>query len=162
MTTLLITISFLCLVLGFLGSILPALPGPSLSFIALVVLQFSLEPAPFSLWFLIVMGIITIMVMAFDYILPLVGARCYGASKYGIFGALIGMIIGMLAFPPFGMIVGILVGAVCGELLIGRHYSQALKSGLASFVVSLSLMFIKFVYALLLTFFFIKAVIDYV
>jgi uncharacterized protein len=159
MTTTLIIISSLCLILGFFGSILPALPGPSLSYLALVILQFSLATPPFSLGFLIVMGVITLVVMSLDYILPLLGARWYGASKYGIIGALIGMIIGMIFFPPFGMIAGILIGAICGELIIGRHYSQALRSGLASFIVSLSLMFVKFFYALLLTFFFVKALI---
>ncbi|MBN1493975.1 MAG: DUF456 domain-containing protein [Candidatus Omnitrophica bacterium] len=160
MTPLIITISIFCLIGGFFGSILPALPGPPLSYAALVILQFAMPTPPFSLTLLVILGVITVLLLSLDYILPLIGARVYGATKYGIIGALIGMFIGLICFPPFGMIFGILFGAICGELLIGRHYWEALRSGLASFVVSISLIFIKFLYCLVLTYFFVKALLE--
>ena len=64
MVTVIITLAVFCLVLGFMGSIIPALPGPPLSYLALVLLQFCLETSPFSMWFLVIVGIITAIVIA--------------------------------------------------------------------------------------------------
>ena len=56
-------------------------------------------------------------------------ARKWGAGKGGIWGSIIGMVVGMFLFPPFGAILGIFAGAVLGELLAGKMSGQALQAG---------------------------------
>ena len=111
-------------VAGIAGCIIPALPGPPLNYVALVLLRIVL-PEAFSFSFLLTWGIITLIVVVMDYVLPILGAKKYNASRYGIWGSVIGMLIGIIFFPPWGMITGLLIGAIIGELIAGKENSKA-------------------------------------
>lgn len=141
-------------VAGIAGCIIPALPGPPLNYVALVILKFA-APESFSFSFLITWGILTLIVVVLDYVLPIVGAKRYNASRYGIWGSIIGMLIGIIFFPPWGMITGLLIGAIIGELIAGKENSEALRVGLATFFSSLIMIIVKLVISGILTFFFI-------
>jgi len=67
-----------------------------------------------------------ILVTILDYVVPAGGAKKYGASKSGVAGAMTGMLIGVFMFPPWGMIMGALIGAFAGELLAGKEGRKAL------------------------------------
>ena len=70
---------------------------------------------------------LTIVITILDYVLPVWGAKRYKASNHGIWGSIIGMFIGMIFFPPWGMILGLLFGAVIGELIDGKKTLKLLK-----------------------------------
>ena len=150
----LILLGIICTVIGVIGCIFPAIPGPPISYAALILLQFAKEEPVFSKSFLVKFAILTIVVSLGDYFLPLLGAKKYGTSKYGIWGAIIGMIAGIIFFPPFGMILGIFVGAIIGELIAGKKNSRALKAGLATFIGSMTAIFIKLSLSLVMAFYF--------
>jgi len=152
---LLIVIGLILNIIGIIGVILPALPGIVLNYIALILLYIAKGEAEFSLRILIVFGIITLLVTLLDYILPLLGARKYGASRIGILGAVIGMLVGILFFPPFGIIFGLLIGAFLGELIAGKEQSQALRAGFATFLGSLTSMVVQLLLAIVMTFYFL-------
>jgi hypothetical protein len=115
--------------LGIAGCVLPLLPGPPLSFIGLFLLALvnHFSP-PFTPTLIIVMAVITIAVTLGDYLIPLWGAKRYGTSKWGIWGSVAGMAIGLL-FSPFGMLLGALIGAVVVEWLVQKEKEKALKAG---------------------------------
>ena len=150
----LVILGMLSSILGIAGSILPAIPGPPLSYLALILLQFSKEETIFSENFLIRFAFYTVLVLLLDYILPLLGAKLYGTTKRGIWGAIIGMIFGIFIFPPFGMILGIFLGAIIGELTAGKESSMALKAGLVTFLGSVIAAFLKLSLSLVMTFYF--------
>jgi len=104
----LIVIGFILNIIGIIGVILPALPGVVLNYSALILLYISKGQAGINIDLLIVFGLLTVLVSSLDYILPLLGAKKYGASRMGIYGSALGMIIGILFFPPFGIIFGLL------------------------------------------------------
>lgn len=124
------------ILLGIVGSVLPVLPGPPLSFIGLFLFALinNFSP-PLTSTFIIIMLIITIGVTVLDYIIPLIGAKKYGTSKWGIYGSIIGMIIGVF-FSPFGLLLGAFIGAVLVEWIVSRKEKQALKAGWGIFVGS--------------------------
>ena len=123
----------LCLIIGGLaGCIIPAVPGPPLSYIALLLLQLT-RFANFSTKFLFITAIITVIITLIDYFLPVWGTRKWGGSRIGIIGSVVGLLIGLF-FSPVGIIVGPFVGAVAGELLAGRDTNAAIRSGFGSFV----------------------------
>ncbi|RJP60819.1 MAG: DUF456 domain-containing protein [Ignavibacteriales bacterium] len=144
---------------GLIGCILPVVPGPPLNYLAILLIHFT-DLANFSTRFLIVYFLLNIAVIVFDFILPVYGAKHYGASRKGIWGSVIGLIIGLFFFPPFGIIIGTLIGAIVGELIAGKSESQALKAGFATFIASLIMVVAKFVLSGIMTFYFVKGIVD--
>ncbi len=140
---------------GIIGCIMPALPGPPLNFLALVLLKFAVGDL-LSANLLITFGVLTLVVSVLDYLIPGWGAKVFGASKYGVWGSFIGMIIGIFFFPPLGMIIGLLIGAIVGELISGQKRSAAFKAGLGSFLFSLIAMFLKLSLSVVMTYYFFK------
>ena len=113
----LIAIGILLVVLGVLGAIVPGLPGPPLSFIALVLLQFTSTP-PFSSDFLVIMGTLMVVVSVLDYIIPIYGTKMFGGSKQGVRGSTIGLIVAVFILPMLGIVMGPfgLLGIILGHL----------------------------------------------
>ncbi len=114
----------------------------------------SVIPDSISWTVILIFGIITLAITILDYLLPIWGAKVYKASKYGIWGSIIGMIVGIFFFPPWGMIVGILFGAVCGELIAGKKSSEAFKIGIVTFIASIIMIIAKLVISGIMTFYF--------
>ena len=156
---LLIIIGLLVSITGLIGCIIPAIPGPQLSFLSLVILELAIDDA-FSLDFFYLWGGITVAVFFLDYILPILGAKVYRASNYGIWGSIIGMIAGIIFFPPFGMILGLFLGAVIGELVAGKNEWEALKVGSATFFASMFMIFIKLAVSGVMLYYFVKRSIE--
>lgn len=129
----LIAFGILFIISGILGGVLPVLPGPPLSYVGLILLHLT-ERYQFSTKFLVIWGIITVVVYLLDYFIPVWGTKKFGGSKRGIWGSIIGLLVGMFLFPPFGIIVGPFAGAVLGELSGGKQSKEALRSGFGSFV----------------------------
>ena len=123
-------IGSILMIVGFIGCLLPVLPGPPVSFLGLFILALAQRfSPPLTVTLVIIMAIITIAVTALDYIIPSLGARHYGASRWGIWGSVIGMIVGIFFFPPFGMLIGALIGAIAGEWLQGKRGWSVLRAG---------------------------------
>jgi len=130
-------IGAILILLGLFGSVIPVLPGPPLSFIGLfmVALVRNFSP-PLTPTLLIIMLIISLAITVVDYFIPLIGAKKYGTSKWGIYGSVAGMIIGAF-FSPFGALLGALIGVVMVEWMVSRKEKQALKAGWGIFIGSL-------------------------
>src|SRR5687768_14093803 len=111
METVLIILSIILLMAGLLGCVLPAIPGPPLSYAAMLLIQWAWQP--FSTTTLVIFGVLMIVVTILDYLIPVWGAKIFGATKYGVWGSIIGMLIGTF-LTPVGMIAGLLAGAIIG------------------------------------------------
>ena len=125
--------------LGIVGCILPALPGPPISFVALILIWAARDwtAQEFGWPTVAVLGALAVLVTVFDTVAPAVGAKRYGASKLGVWGSVIGMIVGMIAFPPLGMILGAFVGALGGELIDGKETKASVKASWGVFVYTM-------------------------
>lgn len=126
--------AFLLSLLGILGCIVPALPGPLLSFAGLLAAYFTsysgMSPAALWLWLAV-----TVLVTVADYFLPAWMTRRFGGSRAGAVGATIGVFAGFFLFPPLGIVLGPFFGAVLGELLHDKSDpGKALVVGFGSFL----------------------------
>lgn len=155
MDFLLVFLGALFMIAGIAGCVLPVIPGPPLSYIGLLLLHFT-SRYQFSTSFLIIWGIITVVVYVIDYLIPVWGTKRFGGSKRGVWGSLIGLVIGLFFFPPFGIIIGPFLGAVIGELTAGKDHGSALKSGFGSFMGFLLGTLLKLIASGLMTWHFIK------
>ena len=156
MTVTLIIFGLIVALVGLIGCIFPVIPGPSLSFLSLIILSYAMDWEAFSVTFLIIMGILTIVVTALDYIVPAGGAKKYGASKYGVGGSIIGMLTGFFFFPPLGLFVGAFAGALAGELLARKGGKEALRAGWGVFVGIMVGIGLKLAFSGVVLFFYIK------
>ncbi|MDB9822553.1 DUF456 domain-containing protein [Deltaproteobacteria bacterium] len=156
MTISLIILGILLALAGFAGCILPIIPGPPLSYLALIALSLAKDWEPFSITFLIVMATLAVIVMILDYLVPVLGAAKAGASKTGIYLSIAGMILGIFLFPPWGIFIGAFAGGIAGEILAGRKGKEAIKVGWAIFVGNMLSVGIKLSFALVVIFFYLK------
>jgi uncharacterized protein len=128
---LLIITALLLLIAGIIGAVIPMLPGPPLSYAGMLLMHFT-SRTHFSIQFLLWMAIITIAVTLLDLILPSIATRKTGGSKKGMYGAGIGLVIGIFFLPPFGIILGPFLGAFLAELSHSKVPDTALKEALGS------------------------------
>jgi len=140
---------------GLAGCILPVLPGPPLSYAALLLLHFT-RNHQFDNKFLIIWAVITVVITLIDYLVPIWGAKKFGASKRGVWGSIIGLVIGLFFFPPFGIIVGPFIGAVVGELTSGKETNHAMKAGFGSFIGFLTGVVLKIAASGMMTWYFFQ------
>ena len=145
MDILLLILGFICCIVGILGSFLPVLPGPSISWIGLLLLYFT-KIVPNNYLVLGITFVLMVAITILDYVIPAQGAKKFGGSKYGIYGTNIGLLVGLF-FPPLGFVVGPFVGAFAGELLFNPSDKKgALKSATGSFIGFLVSTFMKFLF----------------
>ena len=128
----LIILAGLCLLIGLLGSVLPVLPGVPISYIGILLLHFT-SKVQFSTEFLIFWAVIVVLIQVLDYFIPIWGTKKFGGTKMGIWGSVIGMIVGLF-FAPLGIILGPFVGAIIGELIAGKETKSAVKAGFGAFI----------------------------
>ena len=151
----------LLMLIGIIGSILPVLPGVPISWLGLLTLHFA-PSIPFDSLFLTVTGIVALIIYILDYIIPAMGTKKFGGSKAGMWGTTIGLIVGLFAPIPFGVLIGPFVGAWIGESLVNKTESpQALKAAFGSFLGFLGSTFMKFIATMAYLGLFIFKVIEY-
>lgn len=123
-------------VFGIVGSIMPGLPGPPVSWVGMLLVFFAEKGTdnPMTLTALIVWLVITVVVSILDYVVPAWTTRAAGGHKAASTGALIGLLAGIF-LTPIGMIAGALLGAFIGELMVtDKGVFAAFKAGLGAFV----------------------------
>lgn len=149
----LLVIGSVLVIAGIAGSVLPFLPGPPLGFAGLILLQLS-SRHPFTVTFLVAYGVITVLVLAVDVIIPVYSTKKFSASRPGVWGSVIGLLSGLLFFPPFGIIIGAVAGAFIGELVSGKRTGKALKSAAGSLAGFLAGSVIKLALSVLMAYHF--------
>lgn len=151
----LVATGIIFIIVGLIGCILPIIPGPPLSFIGLLFLHFT-GFRDFTSNFLLLMGIVAIVVTIIDYIVPIWGTKKFGGSKAGVWGATLGLIVGIFFFPPIGIIIGPLAGAVIAEMIRGKEFTKSFWAGLGSLVGFLLGTGIKLMASGIMTYYFFK------
>ena len=150
----LMVLGALCLLVGFVGCVVPVLPGVACAYAAL----WTLYPTPYALASekLIAGGIVAVVAIVLDYVVPALGAKKFNCSKWGVFGCMAGTIVGIF-FAPLGIILGPVLGAVAGELVAGKQASAALRGGFGALLGFVAGVLLKFVACALFTWWFVQA-----
>lgn len=134
-------IVIILLLLSYIGAVLPVLPGTVFALIGLVVYKFSPMGEELSWLWIIFSSILVVFSIVMEYMIPVLGTKKFGGTKYGVGGALLGLIVGI--FFPFGLIYCPLIGAYLGETLHDTtDYKKALKASagaLMGFLLSMGI-----------------------
>lgn len=109
--------STILLIIGLLGTFLPALPGLLLSLCGLLIYKFGTDANLPMIYIWIFSGLVLISIIL-NYIIPAKTNRKYGGTRWGSIGSVIGTFAGLFFIPiPFGFLVGMFLGVLVGELL---------------------------------------------
>ena len=158
MTIALSILAGLLLLIGFVGCVVPVLPGPIIGYCGLLAL-IPTEKCPSTL-ILVTMGLVVAAVTVADYVVPAIGAKKFNCSRWGTFGCFVGTIVGIF-FVPIGILVGPFLGAFFGELIAMKPIGAALKGGFGAFLGFLSGMFLKILACVAMTFVYVMIVFEH-
>ena len=123
----------LLLLIGFLGTFVPVIPGAPLAWAGLLLAFFS-NLCNISLPVLIICAVAAVFVSVLDNIFPVLATKKSGGSKAGTIGATLGLIAGLF-IGPIGIIAGPFAGAFIGELIHdSRNTGRALKAAWGAFL----------------------------
>jgi len=135
--------------LGIIGAFVPILPGPITSWVGLLLIHLT-SIIPFDWTFIITTLAVAILVYMLDYIIPALGTKKFGGSKYGIIGTTVGLLVGLIFLGPFGIILGPFAGAFIGELLHdNKNSNRALKAAFGSLIGFLFSTGLKFIVSII-------------
>ena len=120
-------------IVGLVGTVLPALPGAMLIVAGLVVAAWADGFSRVGVWTLVVIGAIGAASYLVDFAAAALGAKKFGASPRAMVGAGLGTLAGLF-LGPVGIIFGPFVGAIIGELTVHRDIAKVGKAGLAAWI----------------------------
>lgn len=119
------------IVIGALGLVLPILPGAPLIFMGALLGAWAEDFMYLGWGSLTVLGVLTALAVAVDFIAGAFGAKRFGASGRAVTGATLGALVGVF-FGIVGVLVGPFVGAVVGELSVRRNLAAAGRAGVGA------------------------------
>lgn len=121
------------LVVGFLGTFVPVLPGAPLAWGGLFLCYFS-SYNEISIFCLVITAIFAILVSILDNFAPVLMTKNFGGSKKAITGSTIGLIVGFFV-GPIGIIAGPFFGALIGELINNQgNWNGVFKAAFGAFI----------------------------
>ncbi|MFP3860985.1 MAG: DUF456 domain-containing protein [Bacteroidales bacterium] len=159
MDYILLGLAIVLMLIGIAGCILPVIPGPPLSYGGILLIHFS-RFADYTNGFLILFAVLAIIVTILDYFVPIWGTRRFGGTKYGSWGATVGVVLGIFFFPPIGIIILPFVGAVVGETIKGADFNNSLRAGMGSFIGFLMGTGLKLIVSLIMAYYFISELVQ--
>jgi len=119
------------IVIGVVGLVLPALPGAPLIFIGALLAAWAEDFTYIGLWTLVLLGALSVLAIAVDFIANAFGVKRFGASGRAVTGATLGALVGLF-FGPIGVLVGPFIGAALGELSVRRNMAAAGRAGVGA------------------------------
>ena len=147
---LIVALSF---ILGFLGIIYPVLPSVILFWVGFLVYNFFIGDE-LSWMFWVIAGALTLICLVSDVVANSYFVKKFGGSKKGELSAVIGAILGMFIYPPFGVIFVPFVFVFTVEYIQLKDITAAFKAALGSFLAFISsAIFDVIIYIFLVIFF---------
>ena len=122
------TITLLLMLVGIVGTVVPLLPGTTIILGAAILHHVMLGAAQSVSWWTISgLAVLTVLSFVLELLSGSIGAKWFGATRWGAFGGIVGAIVGMFFF-PLGLFLGPMVGVLIGELLGGKGLLPAGKT----------------------------------
>lgn len=124
-------IAGLLVILGFIGLLLPILPGIAFVFSGLLLAAWVDDFTRVSEMTMIIIGIISLFTWGVDFFASYFTVKKAKASKLALYGTLIGAVVGILG-GVVGLIIGPIIGAIVGEFISLRNTGGAARVGIAA------------------------------
>ena len=143
---------------GLIGTIAPVLPGTTIILAGAIIHRLMVGAEKSIGWkTIVILVLLTLLSYVFDFLGSYFGAKYFGATKWGAFGAIIGALVGLF-FGVLGLFIGPVVGAIAGEFIAGKRMMDAGRAGWGSLLGNLGAMIGKLIIALAMITIFLIAV----
>src|ERR1700730_12519068 len=143
---------------GLLGTVLPFVPGTTVILAAAIIHRIMLGADKSIGWTTIsILILVTLLSYGLDFLGGYWGAKYFGATRWGTFGAVLGAITGLF-FGIIGLFIGPVIGALVGEFIAGKKMIDAGRAGWGSLLGNLGGMFAKLAIALAMIVIFLMTV----
>jgi uncharacterized protein YqgC (DUF456 family) len=129
-------LAILMMVVGVVGTFLPAIPGVPLVFVGMLLAAWIDHFTRIGWITLTVLGVLTAFALGIDIFATVLGAKRAGASRLALLGAAIGTVVGLF-FGFLGILLGPFVGAAIGEFVSRRSVEGAARVGAATWLALL-------------------------
>lgn len=128
------TLTLVLMFAGLVGTVLPVLPGTTIILAAAIIHHLALgEAQSIGWWGIGGLVVLTLLSFVIDFGSASLGAKKFGATRWGAVGGVLGTIVGMFFF-PWGIFLGPLIGVLAGELIGGQGLLPAGKSTWGTFL----------------------------
>jgi len=133
MATLMWIVAVAMIVVGVVGTVLPALPGAAFVLGGIALAAWIDDFVTVSGWTVGLVAALALLAFAADYVAAMLGAKKAGASRLAVAGAAVGTLAGV--FTGFvGLLFMPLVGAAIGEFISDRDLLRAGRVGVATWI----------------------------
>jgi len=129
MTTLWWSLTIVLMIAGLLGTCIPMLPDTPLILAGAVVHKVAFPEGAHTITWWTIGALVLLMLVSFviEFISGAVGAKYFGATRYGALGGFIGAVVGLFFGLP-GLFIGPILGVLAGELIGGKQLVDAGKT----------------------------------
>ena len=140
-------------ILGFAGIIYPVVPSVLMFWVGFLVYNFFIGDE-LSWMFWVIAAALTIVALISDVAANSYFVKKFGGSKRGEWAAIIGAIIGMFVYPPFGVLFVPFIFVFVVEFVQIKDMNKAFKASIGSFLAFISsAIFDIIIYIFLIIFF---------
>lgn len=125
-------VAIIGILIGIVGCVLPLLPGLPIAFLAVLLYAWYDGFIHIGTGYLLTVGILSFLTIVTDYLMTALGSKMFGSSNKSAIGSVVGSIIGIFIWPPFGIIVFGFVGALVVEWYLSQDLTKALKAAVGA------------------------------
>ncbi len=150
MQTLISVVSIILILAGLAGSLLPFLPGAPLILAGAFLYAWYTSFQVIGWGTLMALLFLTVLSEVLDRFSSLIGAKRYGARRWGLAGAFLNGVVGLIFGGIGGLVIGPFLGAIFLEMIHGRGLRMALQAGWGAFLGILGGVLGKFLIALIM------------
>lgn len=138
--------------------LIPVVPGPALVWTVAVLYALVDHQATLGWIGLIVLTGLMIVGSTANLWVQVFGVKAGGGGCLSAAASLIAGLVGLILFPPFGGLIGAVLGAFLTELIIHKNWRQALTTGSGTFGGWLLTTVVEFGFTLVMVIVFVVAV----
>lgn len=134
MSVILLIVTFVIFVIGIVGIVMPAIPSLPVIWMGILLYAIFTNFDQVTWIAVVITGIFMVIGTVADALAGVFGAKAYGASWYGVVGAVIGGVFGIFVLNIFGLFLGSFIGAFVGEFIRYKRAHHAVKAGIGTII----------------------------
>jgi len=144
-------------VTAMVGIFIPVIPAVVLIWIGFLLYHFLLDSQQLNILFWIIMIVFTLIIVGADFLTNRYFVGKFGGSKWGQWGAILGIFIGIFVYPPFGIIFVPFIFVFVIEIAQQRSAKEASHAAIGALAGFLSGAVAKFlIQTIMIVWFFIS------